>query len=392
MIIPSLTFIYDRKGLSKKNGEGMVELRISAGKVRKYVSTGIKVKPKEWKDGSVVGRKDWHELNNTLQAVKKKASEIVVKMVDDDCLEIAAIPEMLKTQIVQQQTFLDYAREIARKRYKKIAAGTKEHYELWFRFMDEWKGIVYFSDVTEKNVQKMDCLLEQRGLKEVSRWSYHKILKTFIFQAIADGLIEKNPYAKLDIKRGSEDGLVRCLTPTEFHRFEACEIKEESLARVRDLFCFQTYTMMSYSDLAEFDYANCEKMNGQTVYRARRIKTNQPFMVVLLKPALTILRRYGYRLPIISNVKYNLYLKAAVKYAKIDKPVSTHWARHTGATLLLNEGRFPMHVIQHILGHASIRETEKTYAKLMDETIVETMVNYQKKKKVGRTIFVRSRK
>jgi hypothetical protein len=33
-----------------------------------------------------------------------------------------------------------------------------------------------------------------------------------------------------------------------------------------------------------------------------------------------------------------------------------------------------------MLGHASIKETEKTYAKLMDETIVETMVNYQKKK------------
>jgi integrase len=122
------------------------------------------------------------------------------------------------------------------------------------------------------------------------------------------------------------------------------------------------------------------KVKGQLVYKARRQKTGQEFTIMLLDPAVTILKRYKNKLPIISNVKYNEYLKAAVLYAKIDKPVSTHWARHTGATMLLNEGKVPMHIIQHILGHASIRETERTYAKLMDETIVETMANYQERK------------
>jgi site-specific recombinase XerD len=78
-------------------------------------------------------------------------------------------------------------------------------------------------------------------------------------------------------------------------------------------------------------------------------------------------------------VKYNLYLKVVAQNAKIDKPISTHWARHTGATMLLNEGKVPMHIIQHILGHASIRETEKTYAKVLDTTIVNAMVGYQSK-------------
>ena len=42
--------------------------------------------------------------------------------------------------------------------------------------------------------------------------------------------------------------------------------------------------------------------------------------------------------------------------------------------MLLNEGKVPMHIVQHILGHASVRETEKTYAKVLDETIVQTMM------------------
>ena len=91
-----------------------------------------------------------------------------------------------------------------------------------------------------------------------------------------------------------------------------------------------------------------------------------------------ILKRYKGQLPIISNVKYNEYLKAAVLYAKIDKQVTTHWARHTGATMLVNEG-IPMHIIQHILGHSSIRETERTYAKVLDRSIVEQMASYQRK-------------
>ena len=367
MIIPSLTFVYDRKGQTRKREQGVVELRIGAGKQRKYLSTGIWLKPREWKNGSVVGREDWHELNAMLQTMKKKASEIIVRMMDEGNLEIGAVPDLLRQTIVQTQTFIEYAKETAERRFRKISQG-----------MEDWKGIVYFSDVTERNVARMDDELEKRGLKECSRWNYHKMLKTFVLQAIEDGLVKRDPYARLDIKRGREDGLKRFLSPEEFHRFESCDIPIERLRRVRDLFVFQTYTMMSYADLVEFDWTKCEKKDGQTVYKGERRKTGQEFTVVLLKPALAVLSRYHYALPIISNVKYNEYLKAAVMYANIDKRVTTHWARHTGATLLLNEGKVPMHIIQHILGHASIRETERTYAKLMDETIVETMVNYGK--------------
>jgi integrase len=205
-------------------------------------------------------------------------------------------------------------------------------------------------------------------------------VKSFIKQAVEDGLVKRNPYSRIDIKRGNESGLTRYLTPVEFRRFEKCKIEDKCLAKVRDLFLFQTYTCLSYSDLEEFDYKKCVKVDGQMVYKGRRVKTGQEFTTVLLRPALEILKRYKNKLPIISNVKYNLYLKAAVKYAKIDKPVSTHWARHTGATILLNEGNVPMHIVQHILGHATIRETERTYAKVLDRSIVESVSKYGKRK------------
>ena len=376
-----LTYVFDRKKVASKVRTGVVELRISSNGKRKYISTGVKLLQKEWSNGSVVGRKDWKEVNDQLQTIKKKCSEIVNQMIDEGNLDIDAVPRLLEASIIQQQTFIEYMKCVGKAKLLKLAVGTQKRYQVFFNFMEEWKGIISFSDISERNIMKMDEYLAGRGLKESSRYNYHKILKSFVIQAFNDGLITKNPYSKLKIGRGEEDGLHRYLTPTEFHRFEKCTIDSEHLSKVRDLFVFQTYTCMSYSDLAAFDYKQCEKMEGQMVYRSSRVKTDQPFTIVLLKPALTILQKYDYKLPIISNEKYNDYLKAAVKYAKIDKPVTTHWARHTGATMLVNEADAPMHVVQHILGHASIRETERTYAKVLDKTIINTMANLYKTKR-----------
>ena len=377
-MVLKLSFIHNRRKVEKTK-ESVVELRISAGKERKYISTGVKVLPKEWSNGSVVGRKDWKELNDQIQVIKKKVSEIVTKMMDEDCLDLGAIPGILKGRMVQQETFISYAKGLAKLRERSLSVGTIKHYKTIFDFLESWKGLTYFSDITERTILKMDDELASRGLKESSRWNYHKIVKIFVQQAFDDGLIKTNPYKRVGLKRGGEDGLHRCLTIEEFNSFKNCVIPLESLRKVRDLFVFQTYTCLSYSDLEVFDYKKCEKIKGQVVYKGRRVKTGQEFTIVLLKPALEILKRYKNKLPIISNVKYNLYLKAAVRYAKIDKPVSTHWARHTGATILLNEGNVPMHIVQHILGHATIRETEKTYAKVLDRSIVESMEAYSKK-------------
>ena len=379
MNIVNLTFVFDRKGQASKTKTGVVELRITHEGKRKYFSTGVKLYPKQWSNGSVVGRRDWKELNAQLQLLHKKCSEIITKMMEDDMLDIAAIPNILRDRMTVKQTFMDFCRECARLKMKDLRIGTQKRYKVVLDFLEEWKGLYHFADVTEQNIRKMDEVLEKRGLKECSRYNYHKLVKMFVAEAFNDGLIPKNPYAKVKIKRGDNSGIERLLTPQEFHDFERCVIPVAHLRKVRDLFVFQTYTMMSYSDLCEFDAKKCVEMDGELVYKSKRQKTGQEFTLVLLPPAKAILKQYDGKLPIISNAKYNDYLKAAVAYAKISKPVTTHWARHTGATMLLNDGNIPMHIVQHILGHASIRETEKTYAKVLDKTIVETMANYEVK-------------
>lgn len=108
------------------------------------------------------------------------------------------------------------------------------------------------------------------------------------------------------------------------------------------------------------------------MYMGKRAKTGKDFCFVLLSPAVEILHKYFGRLPIISNQRYNSYVKMVVQAAGIDKPVTTHWARHTGATLLLNAG-VSMDVVAKVLGHSSTAITRKIYAKMLEETVVREM-------------------
>ena len=107
---------------------------------------------------------------------------------------------------------------------------------------------------------------------------------------------------------------------------------------------------------------------------SKRTKTNKSFTIPLSNSALEILKKYNYSLPIISNVKYNVYLKIIAQTVGINKPISSHWARHTGATLLLNKG-VDMRIVARICGHSSVRVTEQIYAKLLDETVVQAITN-----------------
>lgn len=372
---PLVALVFNRRHTATTTKEAAVELRVSYQKEQKYMSTGVRLLPKHWRRGMVINRVDAIQLNQTLEKLVVDVRKVILQMMDDGNIDIFSIPDKLKRLRSGNLTFLDFCDTRMKIRQYGKAVDSQERYTRFMKFFRSWGKIVEFEDITDLNIIALDEYLAARGLKPYSKWNnYHRFLNSFILDAIDEGYVKRNPYKWVRIeKEKSKGGIGKYLSPQEFAKVRDMELPTESLQRVRDLFVFQTYTCLSYVDLSTFDAEKIEKVKGMKVYIGTRAKTSQTFTIPLLKPALAILKKYNNHLPIISNVKYNEYLKVVAQNASIDKPVSSHWARHTGATLLLNSGDVPMNIVQHILGHASQRMTEQVYAKRLDESIVDAM-------------------
>ena len=90
-----------------------------------------------------------------------------------------------------------------------------------------------------------------------------------------------------------------------------------------------------------------------------------------------IVKSEGVVLPVLSNQKMNAYLKEIADLAKIKKPMTTHIARHTFASLSLSN-HVPIESISKMLGHSDIKTTQ-IYAKMQDRTVYEDMEAMRKK-------------
>ena len=108
---------------------------------------------------------------------------------------------------------------------------------------------------------------------------------------------------------------------------------------------------------------------GILYLRKHRKKTGVEFFIVLLPEALAIARKYDFKLPLISNERYNSYLKEIGTICEIDKPMHSHIARHTAATWLLNQ-KIPLEMVAKVLGHTTTKQT-RHYAKLLDKSVFD---------------------
>jgi site-specific recombinase XerD len=371
---PQIHLIYNRYKKADSNTPAVVEVRITHNKKQKYISTGIWLYPNQWNKGNITNCDDIVQISKTLDTVVSDIRNVIYDMITEGNIDIMTITERLDRKKIKEIGFIEFCNQRAVIRKYGKGKDTQKRYERFIRLFTAWGRIKRFSDINDKNIIAYDKYLQQQGMRNYSKWqNYHRFLNGFILDAIDEGLLIRNPYKWLHIEKDKQtSGIDKCLTSQEFNKLRKAKMPTGSLERVRDLFVFQTYTCLRYSDLAQFNSNNITIINGIEVYKCMQKKTKKDATIPLLKPALDILNKYKGFLPIISNVKYNEYLKIVAQASGIDKALSTHWARHTGATILLNEG-VDMKIVTKICGHSSMKITEQIYAKLLDETVVKAV-------------------
>ena len=388
MGVPIFKLVYDRQKRASRTKEGAIELRITYNRVQRFVTTGVRVYPNQWRDGVIIKRLDALELQQTLDLFVAEARKVVNGLMERGELDMKTIASVISGRqrrssvenVSEIRLLMEYFSERAEVRKYGRSADSQERYNRFLRWFESWGVMVTFEDVTELNVLKMDEALGRRGMKPYSKWNnYHRFLNSFILDAIEDGIMRRNPYKRLHIEKDkSSGGIGKYLTREEFGRIERVEPPTAYLRHARDMFVFQTYTCLSYTDLASFDPSRISVVKGKRMYVGNRGKTRQEYMFLVLQPAWDVLERNGGSLPMMSNVKYNECLKVLAVMAGIDKPLSSHWARHTGATMLLNSG-VDMEIVSKVLGHSSTKITREVYAKLLDETVADAMSEFERR-------------
>lgn len=156
-----------------------------------------------------------------------------------------------------------------------------------------------------------------RGCQQNTVIRYMKCFKKVINQALADGLITKDPF--MSIRFTAKEVNKDVLTKDELDVLINREFRVLRLEHVRDVFIFCCFCGVAYIDAHTLRREHIVRDNkGDWWIKKTREKTNIEFHVPLLQIPMLILEKYkddpdcqrtGLLLPITSNQKMNDYLK-----------------------------------------------------------------------------------
>ncbi len=368
--------VFDRKKQLKTKGVGKVEILVCLShSVKKYI--GIKTcTEKEWKfyQTSIELAKELAMYNSLAQELHNSGNAITIynfNMLIGIGQEAQEEMEKAK-QIASATGFLDFMEAEIKK--ERLAEGTHKRKMVVHRALKEWGKMNRFTQVTVDNVCKFDeWLREDEGRSDVTLNNYHKALRMYTRTAFEQGFIKEDPYkhSRCKFSKGKCKERKPLIEP-ELLRIRKLKGLSSRFEKARDLFVFSAYTGLAYADNQAFDFETMAEKHGDTYYiDGSRIKTDHTFFTPILPPAMEVLKKYNYQLPQLSNQKLNEYLKTIRELAKINKPITSHVARHSFATLILTYD-IPIENLARMMGHTDIKTTQ-IYGKILKKNI-ETKV------------------
>ncbi len=382
---------------SKLNKKGLAPLllRITYRNERKQLATGFNVEPSKWDSvKSKVRGKDAisSAINDyilTAEARLKdlftsqlKQGDVYLDKVIDQFLgrdeENYTLMQLIQYQMKHMEARLgkDYA--IATIKKYKVTVGKLEKF-LWKHLE---KKDVRLKDLSLKFIQEFDLFMKtELGNDHNTTVKHIKNLKTFINVAILNGWMDRNPFIAFKAPYKIKEKVF--LNESELAVLKTKKFHLERLSLVRDLFLFQCYTGLAFSDMANLKGRDVTiGIDGKLWIITYRQKTNIRCSIPLLPPALKILEQYNpeYRiqldkqlLPLYSNQKFNSYLKEIADFCGIAKELSSHAGRRTFATTIALANGISIETIRSVIGHTQTSKITYQYAAITDMKVSSEM-------------------
>ena len=235
-----------------------------------------------------------------------------------------------------------------------------------------------FSQLTEGFIYEFQTFcLGRCGLQESTFFGTASLLKTVCRLAYREGLTDVLLFNKVRVERGDKK-TPKALDKAAMEKLKALyfDSLEEDMETSRDVFLFACYIGAAYCDLMALNPEHLIRDDeGALWLKFNRQKTGVLCRVKLLPEALQLMNKLHDEsrdtlLPHIHYITYQSHLKALRLRAGITQPFTTHTARHTFATLITLEQGVPIETVSKMLGHSTVRMTER-YAKVTPQKLFE---------------------
>ena len=388
----TISLVYDHRGRTPKGEEGPIEVRVTNNRKHYYIGTGVRVCKNRFAAGVIRDTKDTSDadmLNERLKTITTLIEREVNKCLEERReVDVADIRKRVWSLEVAQTdgepTLVNWIKEQIP--MLNVSKGTRQKYTTLCNRMLQYGKLTRWEQLSTEAIYNFDAWLHQqeRPLTQTEKEngrepqkvgdagvdSYHKSLRAMINRAMKMGKIDANPYDRLrgEFRSGKRDA-VDYLTEEQMQKvMSLTPVLGSQVAMARDLFVFQMYTGLAYSDTQRFDINQYREVDGRWVFMGERVKTGVPYVSMLLPPAVEVLQRYGMKVPKINNQRYNQMLKAIGMVIGIER-LHSHMARHTFGTWMLSQGA-KIENVSRMMGHTNITQTQR-YAKVLAKDVYD---------------------
>ena len=375
--------IFDRRKKAAKVGTGFIDICVYLKEgQRKFEIVGSST-PENWEvaaqDKAIVAKVKHYE--QIVNAMKMLNEDMTIENFNKHVFTAQAPTKPEEKVLFKgndlRQSFIDFCRN--RFENEGLAPNTVKDFTVVFNALEACGCLNTFADLTKANVMAWDAWLRLGNKRsDYTINGYHKKVKKYTKILWQLEMIESDPYQYVKYPKGSNKER-NPLDETELLKMRNLKCKGY-LERARDLFIFMAYTGLAYCDMQQFDFTSMTVERPDYTYiDGERLKTGSSFFTPILPPAMEVLKKYRYKLPVISNQKLNEYCHVIEVLCQIHKPVTCHIGRHSFATLMLSYG-FSLETVKKMLGHKDIKTTQ-IYAKISTKMVEDSVKKKLKKLK-----------
>jgi integrase len=371
------------------SGRHSIRARITINGKKETISTGVVLEnSKQWRNPVIVGHKQAKQYNDSLTIVKSNLIECFNRLEslgENTTAHLVKSIYMNKTKL--PLTVLDSVKKYVEKKAKEgwEDSAVNKHRVACRNFESFLKdnNLLKLAANDFKKHHALDffayCknqLNEQNGERTARRKV--AVIKASLAVSLDEEEIQKNTIYNLSLKVKVESKPIAFLYPVEIRRLENHVFHIQRLNEEKDVFLFQCSTGLAHCDAEEFNLnaaKNLVEKDGQVWISFRRKKTGSKIEVPLFSKAKGILEKYDYKLPIKINSKRNEYLKEIAVLCEVRVNLTTHVARKTFGTILLNFENVPLEEVSKLLSHSSIVTTLRHYAAILPEKILRSVAH-----------------